>query len=81
VNGYAFSPKQISLAATENFAVVNTSDAAQTVTCDPDPGGNGDNSRLRRGETQLLAIDQPGRYTCSSTLHPDAKVTVKVHQK
>jgi hypothetical protein len=78
VDGYAFSPAKLVVAATANFAVENKSGTAQTVRCAPDPGGNGDNSRLDRGETQLLAIDQPGRYRCASVQHPDAKVTIKV---
>jgi plastocyanin len=76
--GYAFSPTHLSLVATQNFAVVNQSAAAQTVTCTPDPGGNGDHSRLDPGETQLLAIDKPGRYTCASRQHPSVKATVTV---
>jgi plastocyanin len=76
--GDVFQPAKLSVAATENFAVVNESGTAQTVICDPDPGGNGDNSRLDAGETQLLAIDQPGRYTCTSVQHPSAKVIVTV---
>jgi plastocyanin len=74
----AFSPAKVSLTATENFAVVNKSGAIQTLKCDPDPGGNGDNSRLDPGETQLLAIDKPGEYVCASVQHPSAKVTVTV---
>ena len=74
----AFSPDKVSLVATENFAVANKSGAIQTLECDPDPGGNGDNSRLDPGETQLLAIDKPGEYVCASVQHPTAKVTVTV---
>jgi hypothetical protein len=78
VDGYAFSPTKPVVAATANFAVVNKSGSAQTVRCAPDPGGNRDNSRLDQGETQLLAIDQPGRYRCASVQHPEATVTIKV---
>jgi len=76
---YSFSPKSLTVAATQNFAVVNRSNVAQTVVCAPDPGGNGDNSKLDPGETQLLAIDKPGRYDCSSVQHANAKVTVTVN--
>ena len=76
--GYAFAPATLTVQATENFAVVNNSSANHTVICDPDPGGNGDNSKLDRGETQLLAIDKPGRYVCTSVQHRSAKVTVTV---
>jgi plastocyanin len=75
-DGYAFKPAKISLRATENFAVVNQSDAVQTVRCTP--RGNGDNSRLDQGETQLLAVDEPGRYTCASVQHPEARVILRV---
>jgi len=34
------------------------------VRCTPDPGTAKDHTRLAKGETQILAIDQPGRYTC-----------------
>jgi plastocyanin len=78
---YSFTPARVSLAATENFAVVNESGATQTVSCTPDPGGNRDNSRLDQGETQLLAIDKPGRYICRSLQHPSAKVTIKVKRR
>jgi plastocyanin len=81
VNGYSFTPAKLSLAATENFAVVNESRAPQSVACTPDPGGNGDNSRLERGETQLLAIDKPGRYVCASLQHPRAKAVLNVKAK
>ena len=75
---YSFTPTALTVAATANFAVVNNSHVAQTVICTPDSGGNGDNSQLDRGETQLLAIDKPGRYVCSSLQHNTAKVTVTV---
>ena len=81
VNGYSFTPARLSLAATENFAVVNESRAPQSVACKPDPGGNGDNSRLEKGETQLLAIDKPGRYVCASLQHPRAKAVLNVKAK
>jgi plastocyanin len=78
VDGYSFRPAKLSVEATENFAVVNDSSGAQTVNCTPDPGGNRDHSRLDQGETQLLAIDEPGRYVCASVQHPDAKVVIQV---
>ncbi|MEV4703036.1 hypothetical protein [Actinoplanes sp. NPDC049316] len=58
------NPAHLSVAATQNFTVVNESATARTVTCSPDPGGNGDNNRVDPGETQILAIDKPGRYKC-----------------
>lgn len=63
----AAGPARLSVVATENFAVVNKSGTARAFKCTPDPGGNRDNSRLEKGETQLLAIDRPGRYTCGTT--------------
>jgi plastocyanin len=80
-DGYAVTPARLSVKATENFTVVNESDAAQTVMCTPDPGGNRDNSRLDKGETQILAIDEPGRYTCASVQHPSAKATITVGER
>jgi hypothetical protein len=74
----SFVPRQLSVPATQNFAVVNESGATQTLRCTPDPGNNRDNSRLDDGETQLLAVDKPGRYTCASVQHPEAKVTITV---
>jgi plastocyanin len=76
VDGYSITPARLSVAATENFAVVNESGAVQAVRCTP--GRNGDNPRLARGETQLLALDEPGRYVCASVQHPEAKVTIRV---
>ena len=76
---YRFTPTALAVAATQNFTVVNESNVAQTVVCTPDPGGNGDNSKLDQGETQVLAIDKPGRYICSSVQHSNAKVTVTVN--
>lgn len=75
---YSFTPATLSVAAAENFGVVNRSAVTQTVTCTPDPGSNRDNSVLDKGETQILAIDKPGRYTCGSVQHRDAKVTITV---
>jgi plastocyanin len=77
-DGYSFTPTRLSVVATQNFTVVNKSDAPQTVICTPDPGGNGDHSRLDQGETQILAIDKPGRYVCTSIQHPGARATVTV---
>jgi plastocyanin len=74
--GYAFEPTKLTVTATENFAVTNRSGTAQTVVCGKDD--NGANSRLARGETQLLALDEPGRYACTSTQHSSAKVTITV---
>ncbi|BCJ46087.1 hypothetical protein GCM10010168_50350 [Actinoplanes ianthinogenes] len=74
----SFRPAKISVAATQNFTVVNESGTAQTVMCTPDPGGNRDNARLDKGEAQILAIDRPGRYVCASTQHPQAKATITV---
>ncbi|HEY0534501.1 MAG TPA: hypothetical protein VGD29_23185 [Actinoplanes sp.] len=79
-DGYAFSPAELEVAATANFTVVNKSGAAHGILCDPDPGGNGDNTRLDKGETQILAFDKPGTYTCHSVQHPDAKVAITVHK-
>ena len=77
-NGYAFSPAKLTVAPTINFTVVNKSSAAHTLTCDPDTGGNKDHSRLEKGETEILAIDEPGTYTCHSVQHPSAKVVITV---
>jgi plastocyanin len=74
--GYAFEPAKVTVAATENFAVTNRSGTAQTVVCGQDD--NGENSRLAKGETQLLALDEPGRYTCTTLQHSSAKVTITV---
>jgi plastocyanin len=74
--GYAFEPAKVTVAATENFAVTNKSGTAQTVVCGKDDDGG--NSRLARGETQLLALDEPGRYTCTSVQHSSAKLTITV---
>jgi plastocyanin len=75
-DGNAFEPAKLTVRATENFAVVNESGTPQSVRCDP--GGNGDNTRLEKDETQLLAIDEPGRYTCASIQHPSKKVVITV---
>ena len=74
--GYAVEPAKLTVTATENFAVTNRSGTAQTVVCGRND--NGDNSRLAKGETQLLALDEPGRYTCTSTQHTSAKATITV---
>ncbi|WP_436528914.1 cupredoxin domain-containing protein [Actinoplanes sp. HUAS TT8] len=71
-----FTPSTVKVVATENFAVVNESGATQSVTCTP--GSNSDHTRLEAGETQILALDEPGRYVCASRQHPSAKVTVVV---
>jgi plastocyanin len=76
---YTFTPTSLTVAPTANFTVVNKSDVAQTVICTPDPGGNKDNPTLDQGETQLLAIDEPGRYGCRSIQHGTAKVTITVN--
>ncbi|GIF26629.1 plastocyanin [Actinoplanes tereljensis] len=75
--GYTFEPAKVTVAATENFAVTNQSGTAQTVVCGKDDDGA--NSRLAKGETQLLALDEPGRYTCTSSQHSSAKVTITVN--
>jgi plastocyanin len=77
-DGYAFSPSKLTVAPTINFSVVNKSSATHTLTCDPDTGGNRDHPRLVSGETDILAIDQPGTYTCHSVQHPSAKVVITV---
>jgi hypothetical protein len=56
--------------------VVNRSGVTQAVTCTP--GNNKDHTRLDAGETQILALDEPGRYVCTSPRHPTAKVTINV---
>jgi plastocyanin len=78
-DGNSVTPAKLSVTATENFTVVNDSGTTQTMMCTPDPGGNRDNSRLDKGETQILAIDKPGRYTCASVQHPRAKATITVN--
>jgi plastocyanin len=80
-DGYSFAPKRLTVVATQNFTVVNKSGAPQTVICTPDSGGNRDHSRLDKGETQILAIDKPGRYTCASIQHPGVRATVTVKGK
>ncbi|MFD0521712.1 cupredoxin domain-containing protein [Paractinoplanes durhamensis] len=76
-DGEKFTPATAKIKATENFAVVNRSGATQSVSCTP--GNNKDHTRLDAGETQILAIDEPGRYVCASLQHPAAKVTVTVY--
>ena len=76
--GNAFTPTHLSVPATQNFTVVNESGTPQTVTCSPDPGGNRDHSRLDSGETQILAIDKPGRFTCASVQHPSVRAIITV---
>lgn len=71
-----FSPAAADVTATENFTVVNQSGVTQTLNCTP--GSNKDHTRLDAGETQILAIDEPGRYLCASIQHPDATVTITV---
>jgi plastocyanin len=71
-----FEPATASVTATENFAVVNESADARAVSCSP--GTDKDHTRLDAGETQILALDEPGRYTCADSRHPAAKVTVTV---
>lgn len=71
-----FTPATATVTATENFAVVNQSGRTQAVSCTP--GENKDHTTLDAGETQILAIDEPGRYVCASRQHPATKVTVTV---
>lgn len=71
-----FTPATAEVTATENFAVVNRSGVTQSVSCTP--GSSKDHTRLEAGETQILAIDEPGRYVCASAQHPATKVTVTV---
>lgn len=71
-----FSPATADVTATENFTVVNQSGVTQTLNCTP--GSNNDHTRLDTGETQILAIDEPGRYLCASIQHPAATVTITV---
>ena len=71
-----FAPRSAQVRATENFAVVNDSGDVQSVSCSP--GENRDHTRLEAGETQILALDEPGRYVCASRQHPGVKVTVTV---
>ncbi|HKS98088.1 MAG TPA: plastocyanin/azurin family copper-binding protein [Rugosimonospora sp.] len=77
---YSFTPKALTVAPAANFTVVNKSDATHTIRCTPDAGGNRDNSTLDKGESQVLAFDKPGAYSCASTQHPAAKVTITVAQ-
>lgn len=71
-----FVPATADVTATENFAVANRSGVTQSVSCTP--GNNKDHTRLDAGETQILAIDEPGRYVCASLQHPATKVTITV---
>jgi plastocyanin len=71
-----FTPAKVEVAATENFAVVNRSGVTQSVSCTP--GSSKDHTRLDAGETEILALDEPGRYVCASREHPAAKVAVTV---
>jgi plastocyanin len=77
-DGYVFAPAKLSVKPTANFTVVNKSGAAHSILCDPDPGGNRDNTRLEQGESEILAFDKPGHYTCHSVQHPSAKVVITV---
>jgi plastocyanin len=77
-DGYAFAPAKLSVAPTINFGVVNKSSAAHTLACDPETGVSKDHTRLEPGETEILAIDDPGTYTCHSVQHPSAKVVITV---
>jgi plastocyanin len=71
-----FTPSTATVRATENFAVVNKSGTTQSVTCTP--GSSKDHTRLDDGETQILAIDEPGSYVCASLQHPGTRISVTV---
>ncbi|MEU4235701.1 hypothetical protein [Actinoplanes sp. NPDC026619] len=71
-----FTPAKAEVKATENFAVVNSSGDPQSVSCTP--GNSKDHTRLEAGETEILALDEPGRYVCASLQHPAIKVTITV---
>ena len=77
-DGYAFAPAKLTVQPTLNFSVVNKSAAAHTLACDPATGASKDHTRLEKGETEILAIDEPGTYTCHSVQHPSAKVVITV---
>src|SRR5262249_8275437 len=58
--------------------IVNKTDEQHSLSCTPNPGLNGDDPKLDKGESQVVVFTKAGTFTCTSLQHKDAKVKVTV---
>lgn len=75
IEGFAFRPARLEIAAGDTVTFVNADGAPHTATAD---NRSFDTGRLRRGQSAGLRFDSPGEYSYFCAVHPRMKGSVIV---
>ncbi|MEN3310066.1 MAG: hypothetical protein V7603_6268 [Micromonosporaceae bacterium] len=77
-DSYSFSPATATVASGQSVSVVNKTDEDHKLSCTPDPGISADMLTVDKSATQSLSFSKAGTYSCASSTHPEAKLTITV---
>ncbi len=77
-DSYSFTLATVTLSSGQSLSIVNKSDEDHTLACSPDLGVSADSLKVGKSATQSIAFSKAGTYTCASSTHPDAKLTITV---
>jgi plastocyanin len=77
-DSYSFSPDTITVSSGQSLSVVNKSDEEHKLACTPDPGISSSSMMIEKSSTGSLTFAKAGTFSCTSSTHPEAKLTVTV---
>lgn len=75
IEGFAFSPASITIAAGDTVVFTNNDSAPHTATAD---SGAFDTGRLSRGSSAQLTFNSPGAFSYFCAVHPNMKGAITV---
>lgn len=73
---YTFSPASVQLSKGASLAMENKTDEDHSIACKPDAGTG--TVMIEKSETKSATFSTAGTFTCISTEHPEATLTVTV---
>jgi plastocyanin len=73
---YAFTPAAATVSSGGTISITNKTDENHSLACTPDGGATG--VTITKAGSGSLSFSKAGTFVCSSTEHPEAKLTVTV---
>ena len=75
-DAYSFSPTSVQLSKGSALGIENKTDEDHSIACKPDAGVG--TTKIAENETKSVMFSTTGTFTCSSTEHPEATLSVTV---
>ncbi len=75
-DAYSFSPTSVQLSKGSALGIENKTDENHSIACKPDAGVG--TTKIAENETKSVMFSTTGTFTCSSTEHPEATLSVTV---